>query len=501
MNEEQAKKEMFRFKEISERNKKMNNFLLLGSTILYVLFAVGITMEYTAGNTIIIFPIIVDSLAVIMFITNVILYVKKPAWNMYKTVVAIQFAIIYMIAGIGSGLGFIHYALIGMIAVMIPYYDKKFFIKMVVTYALFYIILTAMEFINGYFEVNANQIGQIVMMMLIFYTLMRMAMISQRFSDDALGFANHNQEAQKEMLEDILDISKVVRDQVVVGNELMEKLQVSSKTVRESMNEITAATSMTAENIYEQNSQTQEIQNALDEAAKRSENMVNVAGESEKAVQANIENVRELKEQSENIAAVNVQVTEAMRALTDKTKEVSEITEMIFAISKQTNMLALNASIESARAGEAGKSFAVVAEQIRELAEQTRVSTENIASIIGELENNANNVVQLVDDSVQAADKQNEMIQLTAENFNMLGNNITEMLQDVQEIGVRVNKLAENNGKIVENISQLSATTQEVTASADQVGTVSEENWESTVLAKETLENISVTMGKMEQYL
>lgn len=501
MSTEQVKQDMFRFKESSERNKKMNNFLLLGSTILYIIFAVCITLEYQSGNVSSIFAISVDLSAVVMILGNVVLYAKNPMWNRYKIMVAVQFAIIYMIAGISGGIGFNHYALIGMLAVMIPYYDKKFFVIMDLAYALCYIILTVMNFVNGNISANVNQIGQIIVMILVFYTLMRMAVISQKFSEDALGFANLNHKKQKVMLEDILDISKVVRDQVVIGNELMEKLQVSSKTIKESMNEITAATNMTAENILEQNNQTREIQNALDETAKRSENMVNVAGESAKAVRANIGNVEELKEQSENIAAVNIHVTEAMRALTDKTKEVSEITEMIFAVSKQTNMLALNASIESARAGEAGKSFAVVAEQIRELAEQTRISTENISSIIEELENNANNVVQLVDDSVQAADKQKEMIQLTAENINTLGSNITEMLQDVQEIGVRVNKLAQNNSRIVENISQLSATTQEVTASADQVGSVSEENWESTVHAKETLENISVTIGKMEQYL
>lgn len=497
----EVKTNQFRFKEVAERNKTMNRFLFLGCTILYMVFAVCVTLESKAGQANSAIAMVMSILVGVMFLTNLVFALKMPAWKNYKLMMAIQFAIIYLLAGIGSEAVFIHYALVGFLAVIIPYYNKKFFLITDLAYAAFYITVTALRITKGSVVLDANQGGQIVIMILLFYTLMRVSMIAQHFSDDALGFANLNQEKQKVMLEDILDISKVVKNQVEVGNELMEKLQVSSKTVKESMNEIAAATSMTAENIYEQNNQTQEIQNALDEAAKRSENMINVASESEKAVQDNIETVRELKEQSENIATVNDKVTEAMRALTDKTKEVSEITEMIFSISKQTNMLALNASIESARAGEAGKSFAVVAEQIRELAEQTRVSTENIASIIGELESNADNVVQLVDDSVQAAGKQNEMIQLTAENFNILGNNITEMLQDVQEIGVRVNKLAENNGKIVENISQLSATTQEVTASADQVGTVSEENWESTVLAKETLENISVTMGKMEQYL
>ena len=97
--------------------------------------------------------------------------------------------------------------------------------------------------------------------------------------------------------------------------------------------------------------------------------------------------------------------------------KTEEIAGMIFKISSQTNLLALNASIESARAGEAGRGFAVVAEQIRQLAEQTRVSTENIKTIVAELNVNAEEVVSAVEKSMDATDKQNAMIITAADNL------------------------------------------------------------------------------------
>ena len=72
MSEVQAKNEMFKFKEVSERNKKMNSFIFIGSTVLYLLFSVCITLEFLAGNTIIIFPVIVGSLSFVLSMENMI---------------------------------------------------------------------------------------------------------------------------------------------------------------------------------------------------------------------------------------------------------------------------------------------------------------------------------------------------------------------------------------------------------------------------------------------
>ena len=79
------------------------------------------------------------------------------------------------------------------------------------------------------------------------------------------------------------------------------------------------------------------------------------------------------------------QISQTIEKLVEHVGKVSGITDAILNISSQTNLLALNASIEAARAGDAGKGFAVVAEEIRQLAEMTKVSTEQITQIMNEL--------------------------------------------------------------------------------------------------------------------
>ena len=201
------------------------------------------------------------------------------------------------------------------------------------------------------------------------------------------------------------------------------------------------------------------------------------------------------------IANTNQDVTTSMARLQEKTKEVAEFTGMIYNISNQTKMLALNASIESARAGEAGRGFAVVSDQIRQLAEQTRTSTEEITRIVNELNENADEVMSSVQHSVEATESQNQKIEEAAEAFENLLSNMSTLIEDIHEIDERIYGLTDSNNKLVDNIMQLSAATQEVTASADQVREMSDNNLKHANTVKDAIAKIEGSSEDLKQYL
>lgn len=489
------------FNDMAERCGRLNRLLWICSLDVFGVFIVYLLGKLAVGN---ISPWTVYGnvvLCSVFMIVNTGLFLKNKRWERYKLLMVIEIGLEYFLIAVQSDTTFINLALIGMMVSTLLFYDRKFQRNTMYFYGLLYLIGTTARQLKEYAQLNVDALAEFVLIYMVFIVLYRSCAVGKQFSDDALGEQAEQGEKQNEMLKEVLAISREVKEQAEKGKVLLENLYQSTDTVNHSMNEITSATSMTAENVYEQNTMTQSIQEAIEETVKCSERMVQIAGESNKSIQSNIIAIDELKAQAENISRTNGEVTDSMEKLQQKTEEVKEIANIIFSISSQTNLLALNASIESARAGEAGRGFAVVAEQIRQLSEQTRQSTENISKIVGELNQNAQEVVKKVGSSVQAAGKQNEMIITTAEDFQKLDKNIETLLGEIREIDGRISHLSDSNNKIVESISQLSATTQEITASADQATTITAENLDNASNAKEALERINGTAERMDKYL
>lgn len=490
----------YRFNDKAERYRTMNRILLVTATVVLLLFLIFLWLEYFTKNMVM--PTVIGNTVIVLvaFVLNAVLQLRDNAGSQLKLVISVEMGLEFLLMALQCDAQFINIALLGVLVIQIPYYDRKVYKRTAIVYTVLYTIAEIVRHIKKVENWDVNSLCTMLIMYGIFYLLTRIGTISKQFSDHALGSVEEQSGKQKAMLQDIIGISRTVKEESGKSNEMVDGLVESTEAVARSMQEISSATGLTAENISEQSIMTQSIQEAIEETGARSREMVEIARDSNISIQENIEVMGELKEQSIKIAATNEQVTSSMEKLQNKTKEVEEIAGMILNISSQTNLLALNASIESARAGEAGRGFAVVADQIRQLAEQTRNSTESITKIISELNENANEVVNSVGSSVDAARSQNDMIHTAAESFGKLEQNMSALIQDIQEIDQRIYNLSDSNNKIVENISQLSATTQEVTASAEQASSLSEKNLEYAEQAKEAIAMIKTTTEGMERY-
>ncbi|WP_040209282.1 methyl-accepting chemotaxis protein [Neobacillus jeddahensis] len=297
---------------------------------------------------------------------------------------------------------------------------------------------------------------------------------------------NHTMEQLSLSLQKVDDTSKKALDTSAHLSVMTRETNAALAEASLGIGEISKGSNLQARNVNVSSGQIKELSKQLDDISLVTEDMNHVSQRSMVLSNKGLEQVVLLSEKSHETKYSTKEVVSIVKDVEVRMEEINSIIEAITKITDQTNLLSLNASIESARAGEHGRGFAVVANEVRKLAEQSQNSAVEIRSIVTGIKAVVKNAVEAMERTNQAVTEQDVAVMETKTIFNDILSAIQELAQKVDNVQGAIQVSKGNNTTISQEMDSISAVSQQTAAATEQVSASTEE--------------ISVTMNTFLQH-
>lgn len=427
--------------------------------------------------------------SVLGILIETIVYKKMKGTSRCGMIMPAVATVIYLVMVLTSTSVF-YYMLYSIICVIqMAYLNRKaiiIFSAVVMPVFIFRIFTIAISGI-----VTFDQAGScLVIMIFIILATVSVCKAWTAFNKENLEVVQEGAEQQRLAAERMTHVSENIISNFDEANDYIHSLSDAVNTSSSSMQNIALSIEDTAQAVSRQSQMCQDIQSHTQAAGEQTDIMVKASKQALEDIVDGAKTMDELQRQSQNVEKENRETVMHVNALNERTEQVSNILNSIVSISSQTNLLALNASIEAARAGEAGKGFAVVADEIRNLSEQTKAATENIASILSELNNDVHSVTTSINSSVESVGQQNSLINEAKLKFDAINGAVNDLMTIINDFRRVIADITESTDVIANGITNLSANSQEVAASSNEGTVLMEEAVESMHKVTAALTNI-----------
>jgi methyl-accepting chemotaxis protein len=276
-------------------------------------------------------------------------------------------------------------------------------------------------------------------------------------------------EELKKLLRSVEVVSQQVETfakEIEADNQMLTEI---NRQVALSTNELSAGAQSISEELQQAVQLIEQMDDTFTKTAERTEQ---TARYSEAAVEAIQHGQQAMEKQLHAIRESNaamLSIEEATNKFMSYAANIEQMAKAVSDIAKQTNLLALNAAIEAARAGEAGKGFAVVADEVRKLAEQSAQATKQIFETVSLIKHGISSVSAAVAQGVTIAEQQSQSIETTTKAFAEIEDKVAGISADIQVLAVNMATSKQLEEKVLQNVESISAVVEQSAAGSEEI--------------------------------
>lgn len=344
-------------------------------------------------------------------------------------------------------------------------------------------------------------------------------------ADDAEEIAKGNLKIDKfesRSKDEIGQLSRAFRTMTDNLIQLVQQVSLSSEQVASSSQQLSAgaeesaqASQQVAAAIMEVSVGTEKQRNAVIETSaivqQMSTGIQQISGNAKTAVKTTEKTALSAVDGSQAIdktiqQMINIEKTvtgsaNVVMSLGERSREIGQIVDTISGIAAQTNLLALNAAIEAARAGEQGRGFAVVADEVRKLAEQSQEASKQIALLINEIQQDTQNAVISMNEGTHQVKLGTEVAETAGQAFNDITSLVNQVSFQVSEISNEIQQMALGSQRIVSSVAEIYETSRDITGQTQTVSAATEEQTASVEEIASSSQVLATMADELQQSL
>ena len=445
------------YNELYFRKSANKKAIIIWLCIAVVLTAAYIIEFFKGGRTL---PFTIAFLIICwlpVLITFIFVKIKGLETTYCKETIAIGYGLFYLFVVITGGTKLTFMYVIPVSAMLMLYKDKFLMIRIWILNILAAIARLIMDIVTtGLSETDVTEYEIVFALIMLIYAGFIMSISHTTQSDSAmLGSVQSNLDKVVLTIKQVKTASNSIVDGMTVIRELSDENKEGADNVVNSMDDLTQNNTRLHERTDSSIRMTDRINTQVENVVGLITEMVGLMEQSVSNAKTSSKQLEDAVASTNEMAQLSTEVEEILKEFMTQFNMVKNETSTIENISSQTNLLALNASIEAARAGEAGKGFSVVADEIRNLSEGTKVSSSSIMGALLHLDETSKKMTESITKTLQLVSITLEKILLVNDSVNAITEDSIKLGDNIQVVDEAIKQVERSNKHMVSNMNQV----------------------------------------------